>query len=347
MVSKSFPVTRLARLARRGPAAAWFRLKSLVTKRHRLEQQVEELTGQVRTLGQAVETLNLRERQLRAIARADARSERESGSLSKILMSPAIQAHVADALARSQLHLEPFPYCVVDDIFPTAFYEALVKGLPPADLFADRPANKQHMVVPFEIGPAYSRRVWDFMAYTAAPRIIAPAVIDKFRAPITGWLRQNFPMLPGEPLEAIELSCSDGRILLRTRGYRIPPHRDPKWGFITCLLYLAKPGDDERWGTQLFAVDQDAEAPGAKPHWIDASQCRLIEEVRFRPNRALIFLNSSGAHGAEIPMDAPADLQRYAYQFRVGPDRDAITALLAALPPDRRAFWAGKAAIGY
>jgi hypothetical protein len=220
--------------------------------------------------------------------------------------------------------------------------------LPPAELFGERPVNKQHLLVPFDLGPAYSRRVWNFMAYTAAPRILALAATRRFREPLTAWLEANFPALGAEPLAGLELSCSDGRILRRTRGYRIPPHRDPKWGFVTCLLYLARPGDDQRWGTQIYAVSGDTEAHGAPPHWIDQAQCRLVEDVAFRPNRALLFLNSVGAHGAEIPADAePADLDRYAYQFRVGADREAIEGLLAGLSADRRAYWEGKMVEAY
>jgi hypothetical protein len=65
--------------------------------------------------------------------------------------------------------------------------------------------------------------------------------------------------------------------------------------------------------------------------------------VAFKRNRALIFLNSVGAHGASIPHDAePANLERYAYQFRIGPDADSIASLIEGLPADRRAAWMGK-----
>ena len=131
--------------------------------------------------------------------------------------------------------------------------------------------------------------------------------------------------------------------MLRRPGYRIPPHRDPKWGFITCLIYLAREGDDERWGTQLFTVANDEDAAGASPHWISEARCRLAGEVAFRPNRALVFLNSVGAHGAHIPREAkPANLERYAFQFRIGADRRSIRSVREKLTPEQRAFWSGK-----
>jgi hypothetical protein len=143
----------------------------------------------------------------------------------------------------------------------------------------------------------------------------------------------------------LELHNTDGRILLRGRGYVIPPHRDPKWGFLTCLVYLARSGDDPSWGTQLYSVEGDCEAASVAPHWIRPEQCRLVKDVLFRPNTALVFLNSRGAHGARIPADAePPDLQRYIYQFRIGPTAESIRRLVALLPNDRRPLWSGKVA---
>ncbi len=131
----------------------------------------------------------------------------------------------------------------------------------------------------------------------------------------------------------------------RGRGYCISPHRDPKWGFLTGILYLARPQDSERWGTQLFAVDEDDDAVGAAPHWIDPAKCRLVSDVPYRPNTMLVMLNSSGAHGAQIPEDAePADLRRYIYQFRIGPSSHTIRWLTTMLTEEQRPLWAGKVA---
>ena len=163
-------------------------------------------------------------------------------------------------------------------------------------------------------------------------------------------LRQAFvtSVLGDNPIAEIPMSCSDGRVMLRRPGYYIKPHRDPKWGFLTCLLYLKRPSDDEAWGTDVLRVAEDEEARGAKPHWIDEAKCEVVETVAFRRNRALMFLNSTGAHTARIPDEAlPADLERYTYQFRVGAERDSIQYLLANMPEERRVFWEGKIVTSY
>ena len=50
----------------------------------------------------------------------------------------------------------------------------------------------------------------------------------------------------------------------------------------------------------------------------------------------------AGAHGAHIPDDAPENLERYTYQFRIGPGASTIAQLISMLPEDKREYWAGK-----
>jgi len=326
----------------------------------RLEQELRALRVQQKDQAAATEqalaamkrdldAIGLREAQLRAIARADLDLARALPKLEKNLAVPQdIGAHVRAAIDAAVPHESPFPYLVVDDALPEPVFRSLVTGLPPAVLFADRPVNHQHMEPPFELAPYYSRRIWGFMVDVIVGEFIQPAVLEKLKEPVEAWFLENFPALKTEGFGNLRLTTSGGRILLRRRGYRIPPHRDPKWAVVTCLLYLPRPGDDERWGTQLFTVTDDAEARGAKPHWIESARCTLVEEVAFRPNRLLVFVNSVGAHGASIPDDAePSDLERYAYQFRIGPDAAAMARLMSTLPDDRKVMWAGKTAADY
>jgi hypothetical protein len=110
-------------------------------------------------------------------------------------------------------------------------------------------------------------------------------------------------------------------------------------------MYLARAGDDERYGTQLFRVEDDGEAHYKQTYYPeqDGRTCQLVSTVPFRPNTMLVSLNARGAHGVTIPADAPAALERYAYQFYVAPDNAALAALLKSLPAERRALWQNKA----
>jgi hypothetical protein len=309
-----------------------------------LATRLDDINAQLRSLTDKVDLLTVREAQLRAVAMADAAFEEEAPPLSAVCDTARVFEHVRQAVARSPLQRDPLPYMVIRDVFPPDFYDALVLGIPPYELFADRPRNKQQLKVPFVYGPAYSRAIWTFLVDVALEGAFQPAIVEKFREPLAQWIAHEFPAVASNPLgPPMTLHSTDGRILLRGRGYCIPPHRDPKWGFITVLLYLPRAKESEQWGTQIYAVDQDETANSIAPHWIDPERCRLVVDVPFRRNTALVFLNSHGAHGAYIPEDAePADLQRYIYQYRIGPTRAAIESLVATLPPDRRPLWEGK-----
>jgi len=332
-------------------AARLFRPRTvaqLIKTDDRLLQQIQTLSEEVETLKAQLGQVTKQERQLRTLFESEYDSNDQLARFEALIRECPIAEHVRVAVAGAPLQYDPFPHCVIDNLLPPEYYDALIEALPPAELFADRPVNKQQLTVPLELAPRYSVEVWRHMARVVAEGIIRPALVAKFREPLTSWLHERLPVLGEQPLDGLRITCSDGRILLRRPGYLIPPHRDPKWGFITCLMYLARKGDDEQWGTQLFRVADDDEAEGARPHWISEARCQLVSDVAFRPNRALVFLNSSGAHGAHIPADAkPADLERYAYQFRIGADGRSIKSIRAKLTPEQRAFWAGKVDEGY
>ena len=305
-----------------------------------LRQQSEAILDQLKTLSEQVSRLALRESQVRAVLQRDAELEGHHARLMEVVGKTNIGNHIERVVRRAELHLDPFPHAVIDDVLPADLYGCLLRGIPPVELFGDRPVNKQQLAVPFSLAPAYANRVWRFVATAITPDIMVPRIVDKFRAPIDDWIAQNWPDVAPE---SVQFHGSDGRLIPRRRGYRIPPHRDPKWGFVTCILYLARRDDSESWGTQLYTVDTDEEARGAAPHWVDPARCRRVADVAFRPNRMLVLLNSVGAHGAQIPEDAqPETLERYIYQFRIAPTVESMALLKSTLPEERRPFWAGK-----
>jgi hypothetical protein len=311
-------------------------------------QETEASARLVASIQKDLTALELREAQVRAVAQADLQLAGDLPALEARLREPGtIHSHVRAAVSAATRQDWPFPYMVIDDVLPPDVFAALVRGLPPAVLFADRPVNHQQLRPPFPLAPQYSRRIWDFMAEVVVKKFIRPVVIERFRDPVNDWLRGNFPAVGDNPIEKIGITYW-GRVLLRRPGYLIPPHRDPKWAVITMLLYLPRPGDDDRWGTQLYTVAGDDEAPDVRPHWIGDSPCTLAADVAFRPNRLLVFMNSTGAHGAQIPLDAqPADLERYAYQVRLRPSGASMAELVAGLPDDRKALWMGDANVDY
>ena len=118
--------------------------------------------------------------------------------------------------------------------------------------------------------------------------------------------------------------------MLRRPGYHLQPHLDPQRVIVTCLLYLAKPGDNTDFGTQLFSLNAAPNIEKSKTYYPHESGyvSTLAKTVTFVPNTAVAFLNAgAAAHGATIPETAPADTKRYAYQFYISPDPAALAAI--------------------
>jgi hypothetical protein len=43
--------------------------------------------------------------------------------------------------------------------------------------------------------------------------------------------------------------------MLRRPGYHLDPHLDPKRVVFTCLIYFARPGDSEAYGTSFYRIN--------------------------------------------------------------------------------------------
>lgn len=305
--------------------------------------RIDDLVQATRDLTTSVDLLRVQTEQLLAIERLNWELDDELQDLPELLDRERIAEHVRRAIAAAPIQDDPFPHIVVEKWLPRNVYEVIIRGIPPSVFFADRDVSRQRLMVPFPVAPAYSQRVWRFMASEIVSGMLDPALTEKFGGVIRDYVRSFCPGMPDDT--DLTLHGSDGRIMLRRPGYVITPHRDPKWGFLTGLVYLVRPGDNEAFGTQLYRVRDDREASDGLPMYIDESRCELVKSVPFRANTMLVFMNSVGAHGASIPADAqPPTLERYLYQYRLGPDKQTISRLLGTMTSDRRALWAGSKA---
>jgi hypothetical protein len=91
---------------------------------------------------------------------------------------------------------------------------------------------------------------------------------------------------------------------------------------VTTLLYLARPGEPEAYGTHLYRSDRPVAGAQERTYYPysenEEGRCERVATIPFRANTALMFANV-GLRGAEIPASAPADLERYSIQFYIGP----------------------------
>jgi hypothetical protein len=264
-----------------------------------------------------------------------------------VLDEQHIRAHVTDAINAAELRSEPFDHIIVEQVLPPAVYELLITTMPPAVFFDDHDPIKRNLVFPIAFGPTLSNEVWNAVDSLIARRCIQPAVLDKFHQPLQDHYDTIFGPAFRSQANALPKLSSGGRLMLRRPGYHLDAHRDPKRSMLTCLLYLARPGDDEAYGTQLFRVTNDHEASYKQTYYPGEAEgtCELATVVPFRPNTMLVFLNAHGAHGATIPVDAGEDVERYSYQFYVAPENAALGALIRKLPSDRRTMWQSKSKV--
>jgi len=300
--------------------------------------RVDSIADRTRELTAAVEMLRIQTDQLLTIQRVDWDKRLELPRIDRWLNADRIKAHINAAFDVSPLEIDPYPHMVVQNWLPDDVYGRIVDAMPAAIFFAHD--SDQHWAVPSGVAPLYSRQVWAFVANRIVGEMLYEALNRKFQNIICRYVRSFVPTLPRD----IDLSLhpSDGRIMLRRPGYNLAPHRDPKWGFVTGIVYLAREGDNETHGTQIYRVRDDAEAPTSRVYYPEPDKCELVKDVPFRANTMLAFLNSEGAHGASIPPDAqPPDLERYIYQFRLGPTGKVIKRLTDLMPSEQATMWAG------
>jgi hypothetical protein len=303
--------------------------------------RVDRIDDATRQLSSAVEALRIQTEQLMEVDRLNWDQQEHFKALDSLLDAEAIGRHVKAAVAAATLETDPFPHIIVDQWLPPRMYEALVRALPPPVFFNEREVSRQRVRVPLEFAPMYAKRVWRFMADEVVGGSLNEALQEKFGDALREYIGSVSAEWPAQ-LERDGMHPSDGRIMLRRPGYVIHPHRDPKWGFIVGLIYIARENDAETYGTQLYRVRDDVMSPNDKPFYVDPSRCELVKSAPFRGNTLLSFLNSKGAHGASIPEDAmPVNLERYLYQFRLGPSTRTIKRLLALMPAEERGPWMG------
>jgi len=254
----------------------------------------------------------------------------------------ALALHLHRAVATATLVTEPGPHMVIADLLPMETYRQLLDTMPPPEAFevADRvKANFDPLRT--TNGPERSREAWSAFHNDIVDALLKPLLLESFHPFLEASYRALFGPELGDEALALRHHALSGRLMLRRPGYRLKPHRDMKIAALTGLIYLARPGDSQEYGTELYRVENDRQAPFMKTYYPEAHGARteLVRTVPSVANSALVFMNVPGmAHGAGIPPDAQQS-ERYAYQFYVGPTKSKVARLVRRLPPEQAADW--------
>ena len=287
------------------------RTSGLTTQVDELKNQVQEMQQELRLLHATV-AINAEHRERRHRAGA--------------LDADRVRAHIRQAIACAQMGGDPMAHLSVSSLLPDDTYAALLDALPPRFFFTHGATTKPDLKLgPGDIAPEWTHRCVRFLQEIIVPEMVMP-LLGRFGDQLPAAYAEAHGPGAGALLAAARHEATGGRLMVRRRGYHIDPHLDPQRSIVTCLIYLARPGDDEAYGTQLFRIDGSLKIdrtntyyPGRHGH-----ACTLVKTVPFRPNSAVAFLNAGGAHGADIPKDAPEALERYSYQFYISADQAGV-----------------------
>ena len=325
-------------------------MKDALAESARLAERAERLESSVRTLEQSLAAVALRESQLSAIYRLDRELENDVAGLpGRSRRGRNRRAHAARP-RRGDAAPTPVSAHRRGQRVARAVLRRAVEGRPAARALRRSPDQQAAPGGAVRVVATSTARAcgtfWCRRCSTASwPRCWSRSSSSPSGSGCspTGRCRRT------RPPSACRFQSTDGRILLRHRGYLIPPHRDPKWGLITCLMYLARPGDSEAWGTQLYSVESDVEAPSVAAYSIKAERCRLREGRAVPPQQhadlpelgwARMARRIPTGGRARRPRTIHVPVSRRAYGLE-HPRADAPAARRAA------SLWAGKVITDY
>ena len=309
------------------------RLASLKEQVDRMAVLADKLQG-LETLADSAERLKSishEVRMMRATMMLDIEDRQKGPHGPGVYDVDRVGAHVERAIASAPLETDPSVHIVVNDLMPSDTYKALLDGVPPRVFFSQRDNEKQNLKLSMlDIAPAWTFETLAFIENALIPRMMVPVLLRKFAPHIREFYLREYGPERGPALAAIPHQATGGRLMLRRPGYHLDPHLDPKRVVFTCLLYFARPGDSEAFGTTFYRMNGTPTIDRTSTFYpgTQGITCDLVKMVPFKANSAVAFLNWGGAHGADIPKTAPANTERFSYQFYVSPDPAALAAIV-------------------
>jgi hypothetical protein len=209
-------------------------------------------------------------------------------------MFSGVEAHVLGQIAAAPLLREPFPYCVIDAVFPEEFYEAIIDYWPQDRSW--QPLSESGRVSP----GAYSARQVVLMNDQGYARL------DEERREF--WAREVGAWLLGPEFRSQvmakfrvsgENAASDALIVSDRTTYAIGPHTDAPHRAVSLLFYLPEDATFRRFGTSLYQPLDPAFRCAGGPHH-SFKRFRRVSTVEFVPNRLVAFPKSDRCfHGVE------------------------------------------------
>jgi hypothetical protein len=233
----------------------------------------------------------------------------------------AIAAHVERAISSAVVSADPFPHVVIDELLPAAFYDRILAVLPPTDYWRSSGRARDYWEVETDVGPWETEAVWRFVNRQIVDRTLRPRLVQAFRGHLEDYWRDGF----GVDGACVRYHTAEGRLQRRGKGYLLRPHLDPPHAALTGLFYLARPGDDPRYGTGFYKPSTPLPTRRKGIFYPEEHGIALenVRTVPFQANTLVVWMTSLGPHGADLTApDVPASIARYTYQFQLVTDAD-------------------------
>jgi hypothetical protein len=257
---------------------------------------------------------------------------------SGLSMSPL--SHLVTRLRTAEVVYDPYPHYYLENVFPTEYYEALLRHLPASAVYENHPAyvavyhdDFRHRVQRnMDEGwtknlPAELREFWNsFNEWFLGPEL-AQAALESFTAPLRARLGEGTPW----PRVSVE-----SQFFRHGAGYSLGPHSEWRTKLVVLVFYLARDESALHLGTSLYRPkDRGFSCPESKAYPFD--DFVRVKTAPYKPNSLLAFLRSDiSFHGVEPLSDQDVtavggrDLIQYVIYDKKADEEDLRARRLAA-----------------
>ncbi len=221
-----------------------------------------------------------------------------------------------DKILSAPLEVEPYPYMVVDNIFPEDYYSQIQKFFPAIETAVSlsdtgrvtRGSYEQRKVTLFDEKNFSNltdeqRDFWTGFSDWLYSEEFITKVLTRFHP----WCINRLADIEDRNGE-IKLSC-DALLVHDKENYAIGPHTDAKHRLLTFLFYTPQSDADSDLGTSIYECkDPSFTCPGG-PHY-DFENFNELKRVAFIPNRLMCFVRTGRSfHGLEKITRSDVDRQ--------------------------------------
>lgn len=212
--------------------------------------------------------------------------------------------HFLDKISNAILEESPYPYFVIDNIFPDSYYQEIIKYFPSADkatpLGETSRVSKGHYnerkvtlfdEKHFSEFSEDQRKFWD----SFSEWIYSEEFIKTTLARFYSWCINRLADIQDRKQE-VKLQC-DALLVHDNENYAIGPHTDASHRLLTFLFYTPLDDSNADLGTSLFECkDTSFICPGGKHY--DFEGFDEVNKIPFIQNRLLCFVRTGKSfHG--------------------------------------------------